>query len=69
MIQRRIDRLQVELAVRAHGWAERTIARVRGKRGRDFIGPAADVIDCRRGDNELRDARMRQWGRRFREAA
>jgi hypothetical protein len=44
-----VDRARLYLALRAHGWARRTIADVRGHRGRDFIGLECDLIDRRKG--------------------
>jgi hypothetical protein len=44
-----VDRLRLRLALLAHGWARRSIADVRGRRGRTFIGPDCDAIDRRRG--------------------
>lgn len=45
---RYLDRARVWLALRAFWWARRTIGRVRGRRGRDFIGAEADIIDRHR---------------------
>lgn len=44
-----LDRVRLYLALRAHDWARRTIADVRGRRGRDFIGLECDLIDRRKG--------------------
>lgn len=46
-----LDRLRIRLALTAFWWARRTIASIRGKRGRDFlgIGSEAEIIDRRRG--------------------
>lgn len=44
-----VDRARLYLALRAHGWARRTIAEVRGRRGRNFIGLECDLIDRRKG--------------------
>lgn len=45
---RYLDRARLWLALRAFWWARRTIGRVRGRRGRDFIGREADIIDRHR---------------------
>lgn len=61
-IKRARDRALVAAAVHVHSWAEQTIARIRGQRGRDFIGDVADRIDCRRAAHEI--TRRRIWGDR-----
>jgi hypothetical protein len=47
MMLRWIDRQRIRLALAAFWWARRTIASVRGRRGRDFlgIGSEAEIID------------------------
>lgn len=44
---RYLDALLIRAAVALNRTSERTIASIRGRRGRDFIGRAADVIDVR----------------------
>ena len=44
-IRTEYDRARLRLAARLHRWAERTTADVRGRRGRDFIGPELDELD------------------------
>jgi hypothetical protein len=46
---RSFDRFRLWLALLAHDFARRTIASVRGRRGRDFIGLECDLIDRRKG--------------------
>jgi hypothetical protein len=45
---RHLDRLRLWFALQVFWWARRTIGRVRARRGRDFIGCEADIIDRHR---------------------
>lgn len=40
-----LDRARLWFALRAFELSRRTIGRIRGRRGRDFIGPEADIVD------------------------
>jgi hypothetical protein len=46
-----LDRQRIRLALAAFWWSRRTIASIRGRRGRDFlgIGSDAELIDRSRG--------------------
>lgn len=48
-MRERFDWLRVRFALRAFYWARATVASVRARRGRDFIGTEADVLDRRPG--------------------
>ena len=64
----KLDRLRLWLSLIIFRWARKTIADVRGRRGRNFIGTECDVIDRHQGVYTELDAaedRRRVAGFRF----